>query len=135
MDTSFRIQSIIPQPPSTLRTADPEQEDPQSEFIKLMVAQLQNQDPDKPVDGTALISQLAQMNAAVAMQRMSWLATENHAVDTASTLLGKSVLLQDKQSGAQVSGKVTTVDYTGKRPEIVVNGKHYPLDAVTRVDL
>lgn len=134
MDTSYRLQSLIPTPPSTLRTADPETEDPQSEFIKLMVAQLQNQDPDKPVDGTALVSQLAQMNAAIAMQRMSWLSTENHAVTTSAAMLGKNVLIQDPATGAKVSGQVSTVDYSGKRPEVIVNNKAYPLTAVVRVD-
>ena len=134
MDTSYRIQSLIPQPPSTLRTADPETENPQEEFIKLMVAQLQNQDPDKPVDGTALVSQLAQMNAAIAMQRMSWLATENHAVSTSAAMLGKNVLIQDPATGTRVAGEVTTVDYSGKRPMVMVNNKPYPLTAVVRVD-
>jgi flagellar basal-body rod modification protein FlgD len=134
MDTSYRLQSLIPSLPSTLRTSDPEKENPQEEFIKLMVAQLQNQDPDNPVDGTALISQLAQMNAAVAMQSMSYLSKENHAVATSTALLGKKVLVQDKDTGAQVSGPVTTVDYTGKRPMVVVNNRAYPIESVVRVD-
>lgn len=135
MDTSYRLQSIVPTPPATLRGADPETENPQEEFIKLMVAQLQNQDPENPVDGTALISQLAQMNAAVAMQRMSWLATENHAVDTSAALLGREVTLKDPATGASLRGQVSTVDYTGKRPMVVVNDKAYPLNAVVRVEI
>ena len=33
----------------------------QTMFLQLLVAQLQNQDPLNPVDGTAFVSQLAQM--------------------------------------------------------------------------
>jgi flagellar hook assembly protein FlgD len=134
METNFRIQSITPKVPTALRSNEL-QEKPEEEFIKLMVAQLQNQDPDKPVDGTALISQMVQMNAAIAMQRMSFLAGENHAVSTAASLLGRDVLLEDPKTGAIVSGPVTTVDYSGDKPSVVVNNQAYPLDAVTRVDL
>jgi flagellar basal-body rod modification protein FlgD len=111
------------------------QEKPEEEFIKLMVAQLQNQDPEKPADGTALITQMVQMNAAIAMQRMSYLSTENHAVATSAALLGREVNIADPKSGALVSGEVTTVDYSGDKPHVVVNGMPYPLDSVQRVDL
>lgn len=136
MDTStnFRIQSIVPTVPGALRSNEL-QENPQEEFIKLMVAQLQNQDPEKPVDGTAMITQMVQMNAAIAMQRMSYLSTENHAVTTSAALLGRQVLINDPTTGRIVTGEVSTVDYTGDRPHVVVNGMPFPLDAVQRVDL
>jgi flagellar basal-body rod modification protein FlgD len=111
------------------------QEHPEEEFVKLMVAQLQNQDPEKPADGTALITQMVQMNAAIAMQRMSYLSTENHAVDTAAALLGREVTLQDPNTGAIVNGKVATVDYSKDKPTVLVNGNAYPVNAVQRVDI
>jgi flagellar basal-body rod modification protein FlgD len=134
MDTSFRIQSITPKVPASLRSNELE-EDPQGDFIKLMVAQMQNQDPEKPMDGTALISQMVQMNSAMAIQRMSYLSSENHSVSTAASLLGREVMLQDPKTGALIQGEVSTVDYSGDKPTVVVNGKAYPLDAVNRVDL
>ena len=134
MDTRFSIQSITPKVPRALQSNEL-QEHPEEEFIKLMVAQMQNQDPDKPLDGTALISQMVQMNAAIAMQRMSYLTNENHAVTISASLLGKDVLVKDPESGALISGKVSTVDFTGDRPMVVVDNQAYPLDAVSRVDL
>jgi flagellar basal-body rod modification protein FlgD len=132
--TNYRIQSIVPQVPGALRSNEL-QENPQEEFIKLMVAQLQNQDPEKPADGTAMITQMVQMNAAIAMQRMSYLSTENHAVTTTAALLGREVLINDPKTGAIMSGRVTTVDFSGDKPQVIVNDKPYPLDAVQRVDL
>lgn len=132
--TPFRLQSIVPQVPLALRGGSAENERPEEEFIKLMVAQLQNQDPEKPMDGTALISQMTQMNAAIAMQRMSYLATENHAVSTAAALLGRKATVKDPTSGAVLDGEVETVDYSGAKPAVIVNGRSYPLDAVVRVD-
>ena len=134
MDTSYRIQSLVPKVPTALQSNEL-QEHPEEEFIKLMVAQLQNQDPEKPMDGTALISQMVQMNAAIAMQRMSYLSTENHAVTTAASLLGREVTLIDPDTSGIVTGQVATVDYTGDKPSVVVNGNSYPLDSVKRVDL
>lgn len=134
MDTSFRIQSIVPKVPTALQSNELN-EHPEEEFVKLMVAQLQNQDPDKPMDGTALVSQMVQMNAAIAMERMSYLTNQNNAVNTAASLLGKQVLINDPETGAQVQGKVSTVDYSGDSPLISVNGQDYPVNAVTRVDL
>ena len=133
VNPTYRVQSIIPSVPVALRSNEL-QENPQQEFIQLMVAQLQNQDPDKPVDGTALISQMVSMNAAIAMQRMSYLSTENHAVSTSAALLGRTVTLEDHNTGTIVNGQVETVDYTGDRPMVVVNGKQYPVNAVVRVD-
>ena len=133
MDTSFRIQSIVPKIPKALQSNELN-ENPEEEFVKLMVAQLQNQDPDKPTDGAALISQMVQMNAAIAMQRMSYLSNANNAVNTAASLLGKQVTLEDAKTGAVVTGRVATVDYSGDSPTIAVNGRSYPLDSVSRVD-
>lgn len=130
----YSLLGLIPTPPQSLQSNALSSERPEEDFIKLMVAQLQNQDPDNPADGTQLISQLAQMNAAIATQRMSYLSTENHAVSTAAALLGKEVTLTDPLTKQSVSGKVQTVDYSKDRPQIVVDGAAYPLDAVVRVD-
>lgn len=129
----YGLQSIIPTPPAGLQGAFSKDEKPEEDFIKLMVAQLQNQDPEKPLDGTALITQLMQMNAAIATNRMSWLTTEQHVVSTAASLLGKQVQVKDAQTGALVSGQVLSVDYNEARPMIEVNGKRHPVENVLQV--
>ena len=126
----YNLQSIVPTPPASLRGTFREDEKPEEDFIKLMVAQLQNQDPEKPMDGTALISQMMQMNAAVATQRMAYLSTENHLVSTAASLLGKDVTVRDPDTGVPVKGKVTLVDYNNARPTVTVNNKAYPAENV-----
>jgi flagellar hook assembly protein FlgD len=135
MDTTYRIQSILPQPPAALADNANTQTNPETDFLKLMVAQLQNQDPDKPMDGTAMITQMTQMDAAIAMQRMGYLNKADNAVSTAASLLGRQVTLKDPHSGKSITGKVSTVDYSGNLPAVMVNGQPYPLDAVSRVDL
>jgi len=45
----------------TSQTGQNSSDDYQTMFLQLLVAQLQNQDPLNPVDGTAFVTQLAQM--------------------------------------------------------------------------
>lgn len=129
----YSLQSIVPELPVSLRSDPASQEHPEEEFIKLMVAQLQNQDPEKPVDGTALISQLTQMESAFAVQRMSFLNQANQQITTSAALLGRSVTLKDPATGAMSVGKVSSIDYTSKEPAIFVNGSAYPLTAVQQI--
>lgn len=70
-------------------------------FLKLLVAQMQNQDPLNPQDPTQYVTQLAQFNTLEQMQNlndgMSYLlgmtngVLVNSALSTASSLIGKKV--------------------------------------------
>jgi flagellar basal-body rod modification protein FlgD len=135
MSTSpvYNLQSIVPTPPPNLRGMFREDEKPEEDFIKLMVAQLQNQDPEKPMDGTALISQMMQMNAAIATNRMSWMSAENALVSHTASLLGKTVEVKDSTTGVPATGKVQTIDYNDARPTVVIDGKSYRAEDVVRV--
>jgi flagellar basal-body rod modification protein FlgD len=130
---TYSLQSIVPELPTALRSNTQQTEHPEEEFIKLMVAQLQNQDPEKPVDGTALISQLTQMESSFAVQRMSFLNQANQQITTSAAMLGRTVTLKDPATGAITMGKVASVDYTGKDPAIFVNNRAYPLTAVQQI--
>ncbi|MEB3196905.1 MAG: flagellar hook capping FlgD N-terminal domain-containing protein [Candidatus Sericytochromatia bacterium] len=129
----YGLQAILPTPPQSLRGAFREDEKPEEDFIKLMVAQLQNQDPDKPMDGTALITQMMQMNAAIATNRTSWLTTENHLVSTAANLLGKTVKAKDPATGNVTTGRVDGVDYNDARPMLEIGGKRVPVEHVVNL--
>ena len=71
----------------------------QSDFLKLMTTQLQNQDPFAPMDNGDFIAQLAQVSTVAGIQDMN--ASLGKLVEefdqariaTASTLLGHSVLV------------------------------------------
>lgn len=129
----YGLQAIVPTPPAGLQGAFSKEEKPEEDFIKLMVAQLQNQDPEKPLDGTALITQLMQMNAAIATNRMSWLTTENHLVSTAASLLGKRVQVRTPSTGEVHTGRVVSIDYNDARPMIEVDGRRHPVENVVQV--
>ena len=69
------------------------------EFLTLMVAQIRNQDPLNPLDGTEYVSQLAQMSTVEGIQNMSQLQQQNNILmDTlqvlqTTQLVGKQVSL------------------------------------------
>lgn len=68
--------------------------DLQSTFMKLLVAQLQNQDPLNPMDNSQMTSQLAQINTVNGIQQlnttMSSMLTQNAATQ-ASSMIGRTV--------------------------------------------
>ncbi len=62
------------------------------DFLKLLMAQLQNQDPMKPMDDTQMIAQMAQFSALEASQQLnSTMQTSNNmqTVLQAGALIGK----------------------------------------------
>ena len=99
--------------------------DMQNTFIQLMVAQIKNQDPTKPVDSSEFLSQFATMSQVQSMEKMA-LLTENNMVLlenlqylSASTLVGQVVKvsvdqlnLQDKPIQGEVKLEHSASDLT-----------------------
>jgi flagellar basal-body rod modification protein FlgD len=65
----------------------------QNEFLKLMVAQLKNQDPMKPMDPSAFLSQLAQFSTVTGVQAMqSSIADLSSSLKSAQVLQGSNLV-------------------------------------------
>jgi flagellar basal-body rod modification protein FlgD len=85
--------------------------DAQDRFLKLLVAQLNNQDPMNPLDNAQMTSQIAQINTVTGIQQLnttvSSLATQMAAMQgiQASTLVGRDVL---------TTGDTVSIDPTTK---------------------
>ncbi|QKJ85632.1 Flagellar basal-body rod modification protein FlgD [Paramixta manurensis] len=85
-------------------------------FLQLLVAQIQNQDPLNPTDGTEYVSQLAQMSQVQSMENMSSMMSQNSTlidnlqVLSTAGLVGKSVMVQTNKievSDQTVEGRLT----------------------------
>src|ERR1041385_2042930 len=64
------------------------------DFLKLLMAQLQNQDPMKPMDDSQMIAQMAQFSALEAtqgLQQTIQTSSNNTTIAQASALIGKYV--------------------------------------------
>jgi flagellar basal-body rod modification protein FlgD len=77
----------------------------QNEFLKLMLAQLKNQDPFKPTDPTQFLSQLAQFSAVTGIQNM-----QTSLTDLAGSLRSAQVLSGTNLVGRNVLAETTTAN-------------------------
>lgn len=96
-------------------------------FLQLLVAELKNQDPTQPMDGKALISQLAQLNQTQSSQQMVTLQQESFA----SSLIGKTVT--GTMNGKPLAGQVTSFTINGSSVLLSVNGQSMNVTSVQQV--
>jgi flagellar basal-body rod modification protein FlgD len=100
----------------------------QDAFLKLLVAQMQNQDPMQPQDSGQMMSQLASFSQVSQLQSLTS-ASQAQALgqdfSTAVALIGKNVTYT-KADGSQTSGAVTAVksDPSGALLEIGTDEVH-----------
>jgi flagellar basal-body rod modification protein FlgD len=93
------------------------------DFLKLFLAQLQNQDPTKPMDDSQMLSQLAQMSSIQTMQGIQS-ALEGSQLAQAANLIGKNVTGLDV-NGAAVNGVVTAVTQSNDAGLVLQIGSQY----------
>ena len=98
-------------------------------FLKLLVAELQNQDPTKPLDSTELVSQLSALSqveqAATTNSKLAAIL-DTLSVGQASALLGRTATSAD----GTVSGKIQAVRVTDDGPLAeLAGGKELPLSS------
>lgn len=65
----------------------------QNEFLKLMITQLKNQDPFKPLDPSEFLSQLAQFSTVTGIESMDGSLTELTGALRSSQVLGGAALI------------------------------------------
>ena len=109
------------------------------DFLKLLMAQLKNQDPLKPMDDTAMIAQMAQFSALEATQQLNATITQSANVQTVSSagaLIGKYVQA-NLADGTYSTGAVTGVNFTTTAgvvtPTLVVDGKDVDYSTIVKV--
>lgn len=113
------------------RTAS--QELGKDDFLKLLLTQLSNQDPTRPMENTEFIAQMAQFSSLEQMTNMSTefaklanMLSSNEAV----SLLGKNVTISTGDTS--VNGVVEAVT-RGEDPQVEVNGMLYLMDQIKSV--
>ncbi|MBN2324921.1 MAG: flagellar hook assembly protein FlgD [Spirochaetes bacterium] len=108
------------------------------EFLKLLVVQLENQDPTEPVDDKEFIAQLAQFSSLEQMTQMNTALMNmiaNYKTDLSYSLLGKRVEVVDRTTGETAGGVVTEVSFNETEPVISFNGLSYGISDVAKVSL
>jgi flagellar basal-body rod modification protein FlgD len=105
-------------------------------FMKLLVTQLQNQDPSSPMDTNQMISQQTQLAMMEQITNQTTTGNENFSLQmriAAANLVGKQVTYTDASSGASVSGTASSVSYANSVPTVTVNGKEVDLDVISGI--
>lgn len=105
-------------------------------FLKLLVAQISNQDPMKPMEGTEFVTQLSQMSAveqAIAQTKsLETLSAQMSGVSNAQTmdLVGKTVTVTGAD-GKDVTDVVKQVSFDKGYPEIgLMGGTSVPVSSL-----
>ncbi|WP_028048012.1 flagellar hook assembly protein FlgD [Cellulomonas sp. URHE0023] len=104
-------------------------------FMKLMIAQLRNQDPSSPMDTSAMMAQTTQMTTMEKLVELSDTQRESFALQmrmAAASLVGQQVTWTD-DAGADRTGNVASVSYAGPVPTVKVGDQEIALDAVSSV--
>jgi flagellar basal-body rod modification protein FlgD len=106
------------------------------DFIKMMVTQLQNQDPTKPADNGQLLAQMSQIgqlqSSTTLTESIKGLVLQNQ-IGSAGNLIGKNVAGVDSQNNP-VNGVVNSVKVQSDGVVLELdNGNKLPLSNVTDI--
>ena len=97
--------------PSVAANSDRLNELTMSDFIKMMVAELENQDPMNPMSNTEMLQQISQMRSITSNDQLSnsiASLTLGQTLSTASGLIGKTVTGMNSLD-EEIEGKVDKV--------------------------
>jgi flagellar basal-body rod modification protein FlgD len=108
----------------------------QADFYKLLIAEMQNQDPTNPVDNKEMVLQLAQFSAVQSTQNLN--TNMNNYINTASlstatSMLGKQVVYVDSKTGTDVTGTVSAVKKSDSGYAVTVNNTDVALSNIRQI--
>lgn len=102
------------------------------DFLQLMIAQMQNQDPMNPMDDTQYVTQLAQFATMQQMQELAYYSRSNFIM----SLVGKEVTVARPKVGGDIekfTGPVEKISLVNNEYLIYVDGKTFGLNQIMEV--
>lgn len=113
-------------------------------FLRLLVTELQNQDPFEPMEETDFIAQLAQFssleqaqNTNESLQSLIALQQESQQLTSlaqGAALIGKEVTYYDPDEGTVFTGKVEAVDVMDDGIAFKIGDKYVPFSNILQVN-
>jgi flagellar basal-body rod modification protein FlgD len=106
------------------------------DFIKMMVAELENQDPMDPMSNTEMLSQISQIRSITSNDQLSTsieALTLGQALSTASGLIGKTVTGVNTLN-EPVTGKVDKVTIEDGEAKLFVGSSIIKVGNVTAIE-
>ena len=111
----------------------PQQSLGKDDFLKILITQLQYQDPTAPMDDKQFIAQMAQFSTLEQMTSMAGDFSKLTSMlmgNEASGALGKNVEIME---GERIIQGVVQAVTRGETPEVLVNGSFYDWNQVIKV--
>ena len=103
------------------------------DFLKLLITQMQNQDPTNPMDNTEFIAQMAEFSTLEQMtnmnsnfEQLNQMLTSNQAIGTIGRVVDVDL------GGTTTSGVVEAVTY-GNNPQVKIGNVYYDLNKIAAV--
>jgi len=107
-----------------------------SDFIRMMVAQLENQDPMDPMSNTEMLQQISQMRSITSNDRLTSSIESlslGQALSTASSLIGKTVTGVNTLNQS-ITGKVEKVTIENGEARLYVGSSIINVGNVTAIE-
>lgn len=123
-------------------------------FLKLMLKQMEQQDPTEPTDNSQWLAQMAQYSSLEAMNNLNTAfsevsnkisaltdtVTSSNVISQTLSLVGKDVTVsvpgKDEEGNTisnEVTGKVGEVSFENGDGLININGKTYPISSIVSI--
>jgi len=105
-------------------------------FLKLLITQLQHQDPMSPMEDKEFISQLAQFSSLEQLQAVNQNTQSiflSQSSFSALNLLGRDVEYLDVENGDVVKGKVDCIQFEGGIPVLKVGDENISISQIQKV--
>lgn len=102
------------------------------DFLKLMVAQLKNQDMNNTADTSQYTTQMAQFSMVQALTELNEMTKTAYSM----SLIGKEITLAENASDGSlhvVAGTVEGVNLYNGDAQVIVNGVSYPMSSIMEV--
>ena len=103
------------------------------DFMTLLIAQLKNQDPMKPMEDKEFITQLAQFSSLEATEKLNTQLDEllgSQSLVQAATLIGKQATAK-LPSGETLTGIISEVRMLSGQPTVILNGQEVDTSLIT----
>jgi flagellar basal-body rod modification protein FlgD len=103
-------------------------------FLQLMMIQMQNQDPEKPMDSSQMLAQQASFTQVSELQKINKSLAGSNNMAQSSSMIGMQVTATDPDdSTKQINGVVSEVSFNTSGTSLLVGDKTLPLSSVLKI--